>query len=29
VYGTIDNLKEIGLNEKECFSDVFAYAPRS
>ncbi|WP_250658109.1 hypothetical protein [Alkalimarinus coralli] len=28
VYGTIDKLKPIGLNEANCYSDVFEYAPR-
>lgn len=28
VYGTIDKLKPIGLNEENCYSDVFEYAPR-
>lgn len=28
VYGTIDQLKYIGLKEKNCYSDVFEYAPR-
>lgn len=29
VYGTIDNLKAIGLKEENCYSDVFEYAPRN
>ena len=28
VYGTIDQLKTIGLKEHNCYSDVFEYAPR-
>lgn len=28
VYGTIDQLKVIGLKETNCYSDVFEYAPR-
>lgn len=28
VYGTIDQLKPKGLKEADCYSDVFAYAPR-
>lgn len=28
VYGTIDKLKLRGLKEKNCYSDVFEYAPR-
>jgi CDP-4-dehydro-6-deoxyglucose reductase len=28
VYGTIDQLKTKGLKESDCYSDVFAYAPR-
>ena len=28
VYGTIDKLKHRGLKETDCYSDVFAYAPR-
>lgn len=28
VYGTIDQLKSKGLKEADCYSDVFAYAPR-
>lgn len=28
VYGTIDMLKSKGLKEKNCYSDVFEYAPR-
>ena len=29
VYGTIDKLASIGLTEKNCYSDVFDYAPRA
>lgn len=29
VYGTIDKLKTSGLNEEDCYSDVFEYAPRN
>lgn len=29
VYGTIDRLKPSGLNEENCYSDVFEYAPRA
>lgn len=28
VYGTMDHLEKNGLSDKQCFSDVFAYAPR-
>ncbi len=28
VYGTIDQLKAKGLQEEQCYSDVFEYAPR-
>ncbi|MCV2403691.1 NAD(P)H-flavin reductase [Marinomonas sp. C2222] len=28
VYGTLDQLEQQGLQESNCFSDVFAYAPR-
>lgn len=28
VYGTIDQLKTLGLSEANCYSDVFEYAPR-
>ena len=28
VYGTIDKLESKGLNEANCYSDVFEYAPR-
>lgn len=28
VYGTLDQLEARGINEKNCHSDVFAYAPR-
>ena len=28
VYGTIDQLKLLGLQEENCFSDVFEFAPR-
>lgn len=28
VYGTIDQLKPLGLKEENCYSDVFEYAPR-
>ena len=28
VYGTIDQLESKGLNEENCYSDVFEYAPR-
>lgn len=28
VYGTIDKLKSRGLDEKDCYSDVFEFAPR-
>ncbi|ADZ92675.1 NAD(P)H-flavin reductase [Marinomonas mediterranea] len=29
VYGTLDELEKAGLDEKRCYSDVFAYAPRN
>ena len=29
VYGTMDQLKAIGLKEEHCYSDVFEYAPRT
>lgn len=29
VYGTLDKLKTIGLQEAHCYSDVFEYAPRN
>ncbi|MFT6373128.1 MAG: CDP-4-dehydro-6-deoxyglucose reductase [Gammaproteobacteria bacterium] len=29
VYGTINKLKTTGLKEKNCYSDVFEYAPRN
>lgn len=29
VYGTMDKLKSRGLKEKNCYSDVFGYAPRA
>jgi len=29
VYGTLDQLRPIGLKEENCYSDVFEYAPRS
>lgn len=29
VYGTIDNLKCRGVNEENCYSDVFEFAPRN
>ncbi|TDO97986.1 NAD(P)H-flavin reductase [Marinomonas balearica] len=29
VYGTLDELEKAGLEEKRCYSDVFAYAPRN
>lgn len=29
VYGTIDKLKAAGLEEENCYSDVFEYAPRN
>lgn len=29
VYGTLDKLKTIGLQEDNCYSDVFEYAPRN
>ncbi len=29
VYGTIDQLKPMGLKERHCYSDVFEYAPRN
>ena len=28
VYGTIDKLKSLGLQEENCYSDVFEFAPR-
>ena len=28
VYGTIDRLQALGLQERHCYSDVFEYAPR-
>lgn len=28
VYGTIDQLKPLGLKEENCYSDVFAFSPR-